>query len=161
MTAQIAQYKAEAAIAEGDKHLYRLDAAHDRLEYLFPLTVDSLKNLPDDVVETLDQFIYRFTKLQDCMGNRLLSALYSLTGSDDSPLPFIDMLNQLEKLHIIPSTDDWMDLRNQRNNLAHEYPESELQQVLALNALFTGWISLRSMYTGAKKYYLEKLKPLL
>lgn len=75
MTVSIANYKAEAAILEGDKHLYRLEMAHNKLEQLFPLTVDTLAQLSDLNTETLDQFIYRFTKLQDCMGSRLLSAL--------------------------------------------------------------------------------------
>jgi len=158
MTVNIAHFKAEAAIVEGDKHVYRLQAAHDRLQDLFPLTEQRLNDISDGVVETLDQFIYRFTKLQDCMGNRLFSALYTLTAPDDTPCPFLDVLNHLEKLRIIPSANDWMDLRNQRNNLAHEYPDSAEQQVKALNALFFGWPDLKEMYIVARQYYLDKLK---
>jgi len=159
MTGTVARYRAEAAIVEGDKHVYRLDAAHARLLDHFPLTEQRLQDLDDDTVEKLDQFIYRFFKLQDCMGSRLLSALYSLTAPDDAPCPFIDILNHLEKLGIIPSVEIWMDLRNRRNSLAHEYPDSADQQVSSLNALYSGWHDLKDAYTGARAYYLEKLKP--
>jgi len=37
MTDSIAKYKADAAISEGDRHLYRLDMAYSKLEKLFPL----------------------------------------------------------------------------------------------------------------------------
>ena len=74
---------------------------------------------------------------------------------------FLDILNKLEKLNVLSSTADWQFFRNLRNNLAHDYPESIQQTVDTLNILFKEWPKMELIYSNAKKYYLEKIEPIL
>jgi hypothetical protein len=72
----------------------------------------------------LDQFAYRYTRLQDDMGARLMPAVLTALGEEVVTLSALDRFNRLEQLGWLPSSDEWMELRQVRNQFAHEYPES-------------------------------------
>jgi hypothetical protein len=72
----------------------------------------------------LDQFAYRYTRLQDDMGARLMPAVLTALGEDIVALPALDRFNRLEQLGWLPSADEWMELRQVRNPFTHDYPES-------------------------------------
>jgi hypothetical protein len=153
--------KVEASLLDGEVHLQRLVGGTGKLTTAFPLSPATMASLADETIALLDQFIYRFTKLQDSMGTRLFPSMVSMiTGSDD-PRPFIDTLNQLEKVGVIPSTETWQTLRVLRNNLAHDYPDGTEQCALTLNMLFVQWHQLEDMFNAAKTYYQKTLLPLL
>ncbi len=145
-----------SSIRECDSHISRIHRAVKLLASSFPLSAVSLESADDQLVEHVDQFVYRFVKLQDSMGRRLFPSLYTVLENDDAPLPFLDMLNRLEKLEVVTSVADWQFFRNLRNNLAHDYPESIEQTAQTLNALFSEWQKIEQLYLGAKLYYLER-----
>ena len=76
-------------------------------------------------VKTIDGFIYRFAKIQDMMGEKLFPVYLESLQEYKSSMSFIDILNKLEKLEIIESTDEWKYFRKLRNLLTHEYPDNE------------------------------------
>ncbi|MDA8094933.1 MAG: hypothetical protein M0T84_13735 [Betaproteobacteria bacterium] len=90
---------------------------------------------PDDVkVATLDQFIFRFTRLQDAMGRKLLRALLvERYGEPYEDAPFRDVIDRLEQLGALPSADRWDEFRTMRNHLGHDYPETDVQKAENLN----------------------------
>ena len=51
-------------------------------------------------------------------------------------MPFIDILNTLEKLSIIEVAEQWLSLREICNLVTHEYSGNEQEMVDALNELF-------------------------
>jgi uncharacterized protein with HEPN domain len=51
-------------------------------------------------------------------------------------MPFIDILNTLEKLSIIEGAEQWLSLREIRNLVTHEYSGNEQDMVDALNELY-------------------------
>ena len=51
-------------------------------------------------------------------------------------MTLIDRLNALEKLGLIDNTEDWKDLREVRNHLAHEYPDAPEITAANLNHAF-------------------------
>lgn len=81
----------------------------------------------------LDQFAYRYTRLQDDMGARLMPAALRALGEDIAPLSVLDRLNRLEQLDWLPSADEWGDLRRVRNEFAHEYPETSAERYARLH----------------------------
>lgn len=153
--------KIESAIGECEAHIARIQSATAQLAAVFPLSPQTLTALPPERVALLDQFIYRFTKLQDAMGRRLFPPLASLVIGDDEARPFLDTLNRLEKAGVLASVETWQTLRVLRNSLAHEYPDSVERCAATLNILFDDWRQLASMFEGARAYFLERLLPLL
>lgn len=107
-----------------------LKVSHLHLERLKILSVDILQNnmlesLEDfEAIKTIDAFVYRFVKLQDYMGQKLFKNLLKSLGEDYDSLSFLDILDKLEKLGIIPKADEWIQIRTLRNKLTHEYPDN-------------------------------------
>jgi len=147
----------ESAIRENDTHIRRLERAKRLLAKFFPLTTETFQNLTEEQIEHIDQFVYRFTKLQDSMGTRLLPAVYSWLEANSRPMPFLDILKRLEQLGLIEDASQWQFFRNLRNNLAHDYPESAQQTVETLNLLHQRIQELQSMYSGIREACIQRM----
>ena len=138
--------KCASALGECKKHLQRINTAFKMLDAVFPFTEDQLNTLSDEKAAVLDQFLYRFAKLQDCIGLRLIPAVYTLLENDTIVRPFIDILNRLEKLEVLTSAADWQYFRSLRNSFAHEYPERSEDVVNAINTLYASWDRFMALY---------------
>jgi len=123
----------ESSLTENDSHSAIIQENRNLLSKHFPLTPEKLEHLEQTDKAFLDQFLYRFLKMQDSLGTRLIPGLYSLLEVDDNPRPFLDILRRLEKLGVITREQDWQFFRELRNNLAHEYPDSKEQTINSLN----------------------------
>ncbi len=150
--------KIRSSIRECDSHMEKLQRGRGLLAVFFPLDVDTFKELTDDQIEHIDQFIYRFTRLQDSMGKRLLPAIISYVDNDLTSLAFLDILARLEQLGIIKSDHDWQFFRNLRNNLSHDYPDNLKIMVETLNLLFDEWERMENIYVCARDYCNKKIK---
>lgn len=75
----------------------------------------------EDLAERLDAFVSRFCRLQDTLGDKLLPAY--LQAQLEPTGTALDNLNRAEKLGLVPSVESWIEARNLRNNLIHEYTE--------------------------------------
>ncbi len=82
----------------------------------------------------LDQFAYRYTRLQDDMGARLMPAILRALGEDVAAMPAFDRFSRLEQLGWLPSADNWNVLRQIRNQFAHDYPDSANERFERLQA---------------------------
>ena len=80
--------------------------------------VAKLEERPD-VAERLDAFVARFGRLQHTLGDKLIPAL--LHHLLENPGSNLDNLNRMEKLGLLSSVDEWIEARNLRNRLSHEY----------------------------------------
>ncbi len=81
-----------------------------------------------------DQCIYRFVKLQDTMGAKLFKSLLLYLG-ENTDRPFLDILNQLEKIDVV-DVDEWFEIRDLRNEIAHNYADDEGMVADILNTIF-------------------------
>ncbi len=76
-----------------------------------------------DYIMLLDAFIFRFIKLQSSISEKLFPLIFEhLTGKDYTEVSFIDILNSLEKYRVIPSAEEWKEIRKLRNEFVHIYP---------------------------------------
>jgi len=114
------------------RHLRYLMAARERLPR--PMLAGHFEEPSDDLVAALDQFAFRFTRLQDTMGARLFRAfLVEKLKEPYEDMPLLDVLDRLEALRLLESADAWERIRAMRNTLAHDYPESAEEKAAALN----------------------------
>ena len=116
-------------------HSERMSFAREKIKMHFPLYRDEYLRLQPEELSFFDQLIFRFSKMQDCMGGRLFPAILENLGEEINSLPFIDRLVKLEQLAIIPSADEWMLLRETRNIITHEYPFITDEVIEGLNLL--------------------------
>lgn len=146
----------ESAIKEASAHLQKLRLRAPELQQLRPITAATLTSIDDPTTLKLDQFVYRFTKLQDAMARRLLPSLYAWLESDAEPRAFLDILNRLEQIEVIPSVATWQKFRTIRNSIAHDYPESLDRTANTLNELLADWHELEGMYLAAVRAYRSR-----
>lgn len=117
-------------------HLKRMEFAKSKIGAFIPLTRDNYYTLSDEMISFLDQYIFRFSKLQDIMGNRLFPLTLEVLAEPVADKAFIDILNRLEKLEILDSALEWIQIRKIRNDIAHEYPASLIERIEGINYLF-------------------------
>ena len=138
---------------ESYKHLKRLEEAFNQLtkKYKIPFNSKDYKDILNNVNDMAfsDQIIYRFSKLQDCMGAKLFKSLLLYQG-ENIDKPFLDILNQLEKMDII-SVDDWFEIRDLRNEISHDYEGSEEIAINMLNIIYRLKNNLKDILNSIKR----------
>jgi uncharacterized protein with HEPN domain len=88
-----------------------------------PARVAELDKAPD-LAERVDAFVSRFGRLQDTLGDKLLPVLLTALGEKTGAV--IDNLDRAERLGLIPSAEQWMEMRKLRNQMIHDYVEDPL-----------------------------------
>lgn len=133
---QLILERLNSSLQKCSMHLNRLHYASSQVYKLFPLSSVTYFTLSEATIGNIDQLIFRFTKLQDEIGNNTFRLLLEYLQEDIADKPFRDILNILERLNIIESSDTWLSLRELRNDLTHEYPELIDETIDKLNYLY-------------------------
>ena len=112
------------------------DALSEALQdmQLRALGADDYTHLNKDDRRLLDQFAYRYTRLQDDMGARLMPSVLKAMGEDIALMSAIDRFARVEQLGWLDSADNWLVLRQERNQFAHDYPDSPTERFERLQA---------------------------
>ena len=113
-----------------------MEFAKSKAVTFIPLNRDNYYTMDEETIGFLDQYIFRFSKLQDIMGSRLFPETLENLAESVTDQPFIDILNRLEKLGILDSAFTWIQLRKIRNDISHEYPASLIERIEGINLLF-------------------------
>lgn len=137
-------------------HFQRMSYAFGKLKNFFPLTPDGFSQLTFDDLSYSDQLIFRFSKLQDSMGTKLFPSILESLGEDIRGIPFIDLLNNMEKLNLLDDQQEWFTLRETRNIVTHEYPFNNQDIMEGLNILSNQVIVLERIYTKLKDYIFSR-----
>jgi uncharacterized protein with HEPN domain len=128
----------EQNLNEAEIHLKRIDNAFEELtlKYDLPMNDEDFKKLLVNRQDLAfaDQLIYRFSKAQDCMGGKLFK-LFILFQGENADRPFLDILNSLEKLNIL-NVDEWFELREIRNEIAHNYDDNTETALNIINSVY-------------------------
>jgi hypothetical protein len=103
-----------------------------------------------DLAERVEAFVGRFGRLQDTVGDKLLPLLLAALGEKSSAA--IDNYDRAERLELINSADEWMTMRNLRNQMVHEYVEDP---VVLTSALQTGHAFVPTLIDAANKMVVE------
>lgn len=131
----IKQIKLLQAIDECNKHIKRMLYAHKKMERFIPIDGSQYDNLTDEQIETIDQFIFRFSKLQDAMGERLFRNILIFLEEEVKNKPFIDLLN--------------------RNDFSHEYVNESETNALNINLAHEQTKILYDIFIHIKTYITD------
>lgn len=135
----VIQARLEKVISEVTTHIKRIDDAFEELTqtYTFPLDTVSFQVIVENHISLafVDQIIYRFSKAQDTIGAKLFKTFLESQG-ENTDRPFLDILNSLEKISIV-QTDLWFELREIRNEIAHEYDDTITHGLEVINAIYS------------------------
>jgi uncharacterized protein with HEPN domain len=125
-------------LKEGFIHLKRVNEAIEEIEtkYIFPISSNEFQKILENRVDLAfsDQIIYRFSKLQDLIGEKLFKSFLLYQG-ENVDKPFRDILNRFEKIEIL-NVEEWFEIRHLRNEIAHNYESNESVAIEILNGIF-------------------------
>ena len=99
-----------------------------------PATLNAGAVANDDLalLRTIDQFVYRFIKLQDTLGEHVLRTFASeVLAEPVHDAPLIDVLMRLERYGYLEAVQ-WARWRSLRNSLTHEYPDHPETRIAGL-----------------------------
>jgi uncharacterized protein YutE (UPF0331/DUF86 family) len=138
------------------KLLATMDLNFDRADkYIQQISAMDLSNeLFNNIenVKTIDSFIYRFSKIQDIMGDKLFPLYLNVIEEYKTSMSLIDMLNKLEKFAIIDTADDWKYFRKLRNILTHEYPDNEDELLEGIKEALHVYPKIKAIYEKMKSF---------
>lgn len=147
------------ALNECNIHLKRLTFAREKISSLIPLKPEIYEKIEEDKISYIDQLIYRFTKLQDTMGDSLFPSILKSLEEDPEQMSMLDILNRLEKLNIISSAEEWIRLRNLRNEFTHEYEDNLEENSKLINSLYKEVNAIYTLFIKLKQYVQQKIFP--
>ncbi len=115
-----------------------LDISFEKCKRI-PLT----KELSEEDLESFEALTARFARFLDIAFQRVLKTTFLLLR--ETPGAVIDHAALAEKLKILPSSEVFLELRELRNLIAHEYAEEDLRKLFKsilrtrkhLNSLFS------------------------
>jgi len=136
---------------ECDKHLQRIDEAFEDMKDILPLDSKKYRNLTKDNVQDIDQYIFRFSKLQDTLGEKIFKLVLKKYDDEIKILPFIDLLNRLEKYELIESSKEWIYLRKLRNEISHQYDDEPEEMSQAINNFVSQKDMIKNIYLNIKR----------
>jgi hypothetical protein len=142
--------KLAGALWEADRHAAALS---DALTEWDVIPVHGLDQLEGDrmLLRLSDQLLFRFTKLQDAIGERLVPATLQRLAEPYESWPMRDRLDRLEKLGYL-NVDDWLRWRELRNRLSHEYPD---QPELRFATLKAAIVAAHELVAGYRTWKLQ------
>ncbi|MDP3150345.1 MAG: hypothetical protein Q8N83_14580 [Ignavibacteria bacterium] len=127
----------KSLLNECSKHAFWMNSAYRKLQSSLPITPDRVFKLDDQEVEHIDQYIFRFSKLQDAIGNKLFKSVLTELGEEVTDKSAIDIFNRMEQLGIIENYEVWKEFRDIRNELAYDYEEDEHEAAEKINLIIS------------------------
>ena len=146
----------KSILDECEKHLDRMNFAYENISHLFTVDTKKISQLKKEEITFIDQFIYRFSKLQDALGQKLFKTVLINLDEEVTNKSSIDIFNRLEQLEIIKDYDKWKSLRDLRNELAHEYEEDEHEAAEKINLIISKKPELEKYLTDIVNYLNTK-----
>jgi len=99
----------------------------------------------------LDAYLKRFASIQDFLGAKIFSMLLEIAGIQNTKMS--EVLSHIEKENIIDSLENWIELREVRNELEHDYPE-ELEEALNdLKYCIDNFEKIESYYLNSLNFF--------
>ena len=141
----------EKKLYECDKHVQKLHDAKEFLADIMPLSLENYLKIDKIQSSFMDQLNFRFSKLQDSVGESIIKSLLILSKEPVEKMTFLDMLNRLDKLEILEK-DRWLELREARNEIAHEYSFNQDEVVDNINLIYEKTDELIMIYKKLYKY---------
>ena len=79
-------------------------------------------------LESFDSLTSKFNRTSDIFTQKVLRSVWMLLHEPFAP--FIDMMNNCEKMEILHSADQMIEIRDLRNQIAHEYLPDAIRELI-------------------------------
>jgi hypothetical protein len=142
-------------IYECNKHIEKINDSKEYLKKMMPLSLEQYLTIDKIDSSFIDQLVFRFSKLQDSIGESILKGILILSKEDVKKMTFIDILNRLEELEVLDK-NNWLKLREVRNEIAHEYSFNQDEVVNNINLVYIKSNDLIIIYNHIIQFIKKK-----
>ncbi len=102
--------------------------SHARVSEFMPLPENSsLDEIEPELLERLEALAARFARMADILVQKLFRAIDAVELVDEGSL--LDRLARMEKRGLIESATEWRQIRELRNQVAHDYVVEDLRSL--------------------------------
>ncbi len=137
------------AIETSKLHLKRAKFIFDQLNQI---TIAENLFLDEEKIVKIDSFIFRFLKLQDFMGQKLFKYILKATNDYQDEMSMLDILDKLEKMNLIPCSENWISYKKVRNELTHEYPNNQTIIIEGIKVAMKQFLEIEEILLKIEKY---------
>ena len=143
--------KRKLLIAQLNEHLAFLNKSVTALEYSYDKcsAIGEKKEYNLEEQESFEALTSRFARSSDILTQKVFKTLFILLQEDVKTI--IDAANFLEKLKIVDNADDLLNIREIRNQITHEYVESDLKTLFLDVLRYVP--ELRKIISKVRAYY--------
>jgi len=123
--------KRELLVAQFDEHLAFIDKSLIALNFSYDKcsTIGEKEEYDLEQQESFEALTSRFARTSDILTQKVLKTMFILLQENIKTI--IDAANFLEKLEVIENADDLLNIREIRNQIAHEYVESDIKTLFS------------------------------
>ncbi len=114
------------------------------------LTVEKFNFISPKDRAIFDAYIKRFSSIQDFLGAKIFPLLIEISGIGS--VKMTEVLYHMEREEVIDSIDNWIELREIRNELEHDYPDEREEALDDLKFCINSFSLLESYCFNAKKF---------
>lgn len=134
--------------------LIDLDASLAAMDYSYQkcIKIGIKDDYTPDELEIFEALTSRFARTSDIFTQKILTSLFVLLKED--PKGFIDKANLSEKLGIIPDSSALQNIRELRNEIAHEYSLREISEIFEDVLNFSA--ALKTLLAQAQSFIGQK-----
>jgi len=138
---------------EAKKHINKIENSNRVLAEVMPIDITTFENLSEQQQDKLDILAFRFSKLQDLLGDKIFRNILEYSGFNVQQ-SFVKLLAELEKEEIL-DINRWISLRDARNKIAHEYPDNEESLISSINFIYQNSDYLIELTDRLERYFDE------
>ena len=103
--------------------LYTLNMSVGKVQNIMPK-----EDYTFEEMESFDSLTSKFGRTSDIYTQKVIRTIWMLLHEPFEP--FIDMMNRSEKMGLIRSSNDMIDIRDTRNQITHEYIPEAIQELV-------------------------------
>lgn len=115
---------------------------------------ETFQNLKPEQRAIFDAYLKRFSSMQDFLGSKIFPLLLDIAGIGSSKMS--EVLYHIEKEGVIDTLEEWVELREVRNELEHDYPDRLDEALKDLKFCIDSFVKLERYYINslgfAKRY---------
>ncbi|MFA5817381.1 MAG: hypothetical protein WC865_17400 [Bacteroidales bacterium] len=141
-----------AALLEKEWILLKQSADTLDLSFIKCKTIGIKEQYTFEEQESFDSLTSKFARTSDIYIQKVLRTAWSLLH--EPSIPFIDLVNRCEKEGIIPSADELIEIRDLRNQIAHEYLPEVLRAMVP--EIFQRTTALITAINSTERYLLRR-----
>ena len=138
-----------------DIHFTELEKGLEALLYSYEkckVISDKRREYNPDELEAFEALAARFARSSDILTQKVIKSLIKILQEDSRT--FIDMANFLEKIGILKNAEELINIRELRDQIAHDYVAEDINDLFKDVLLYT--TKLKNIAANLKQYYIKK-----